>query len=86
MNGKLFAAILATAALALPACKTTDSTAMTKSTENAERQKVGSTYDPRIVEDKVYIDYVQRLALRRGVYVKWVNKPTKRIVDDKSDQ
>ncbi len=81
MNIKLCAIVLAIASLALSGCKTTEQAAMSKPAPDAVATKPGTTYAPRIVEDTAYISYVQRLALRRGVYVRWVNKPHKRIVD-----
>jgi hypothetical protein len=81
MNAKLLAVILATAALSLSGCKTTESAVMTKPSADIAAEKPGTTYDPRIVEDSAYISHVQRMALRRGVYLRWVNKPQKRIVD-----
>lgn len=32
-----------------------------------------------IVVDDAYVAYVQRVALRRGLTVKWVNQPTRRV-------
>jgi hypothetical protein len=81
MNAKLFAAVLAMTALSLPGCKTTESAAILEPSAGPAAEKAGTTYDPRIVEDTAYISRVQRMALRRGVYVRWVNKPQKRIVD-----
>jgi hypothetical protein len=91
---ELCAVALAIALLPLSGCKTTES-AMTAAPAQAERvqtaiqpvaaqPKAGTTYDPRIVEDDKYISYVERLALRRGVNVRWVNKPHKRVVDQAS--
>ncbi len=81
MNAKLCAVVLAIAALALPGCKTTEQAAMSKPVPESAVVKPGTTYAPRIVEDSVYISRVQRLALSRGVYVRWINKPHKRVVD-----
>ena len=85
MNAKLCAVAVAAAMLLLPGCKTTESAAMTKPAADVAVQKPGTTYEPRIVEDAAYVSRVQQLALRRGVFVRWVNKPVKRIVD-KTDQ
>lgn len=79
MNVKYCAAIVALAALSLSGCKTTGSAAMARPDDAA--QKTGTTYDPRIEVDAAYVSQVQKLAMRRGVYVRWVNKPHKRIVD-----
>jgi outer membrane murein-binding lipoprotein Lpp len=41
-------------------------------------QQVGSNQD-RIRTDEAYVAAVERIARRRGVYLQWVNVPTKRI-------
>lgn len=79
MNAKLCAAAIAMAVLSLSGCKTTESAAMARPDDTAH--KVGTTYDPRIEVDAEYVSHVQKLALRRGVFVRWVNKPHKRVVD-----
>jgi hypothetical protein len=81
MNAKCCAVILATAALSLSGCKTTESAAMAKPSADLAAEKPGTTYAPRIVENTDYVSHVENLALRRGVYVRWVNKPQKRVVD-----
>lgn len=79
MNAKYCAVLVALAALSLSGCKTTESAAMALSDDAAH--KTGTPYDPRIEVDAEYVSHVQKLALRRGVYVRWVNKPHKRVVD-----
>lgn len=79
MNAKYCAAAVALAVLSLSGCKTTESAAMAQADDTAH--KTGTTYDPRIEVDAAYVSQVQKLAMRRGVYVRWVNKPHKRIVD-----
>jgi hypothetical protein len=86
MNAKLCVVVLVTSLLTLSGCKTTEQAAMATPVNDVAIQKPGTTYDPRIVEDSAYISYVQRLALRRGVYVRWVNKPHKRVVDQPTEQ
>ena len=66
------------AAGALAGCKTMDHSAY-----QPPPPKVvpGTQYQPRIEEDTAYIAYVEHMARVRGVSVRWVNKPTKRHVD-----
>lgn len=54
--------------LLLGACATTAATAVQKP------PAPGS-----LVADEAYVAYVERVALRRGIDVQWVNKPTRRI-------
>ena len=79
MNIKHCVAAAALAALSLSGCKTTESAAIARPDDTAH--KAGTTYDPRIEVDAAYVSQVQKLAMRRGVYVRWVNKPHKRVVD-----
>ena len=68
------------ACLALSACKTTES--LTRVSPPApDSLPPATTYQPRIEEDSRYITHVEQMARRRGVLVKWVNKPHKRTVD-----
>ncbi len=64
--------------LSLPGYRTTDGSAYVPAAKPAAP---GSTYDPRIEENAEYVAYVQSVARRRGVTVRWVNKPVKRRVD-----
>ena len=79
MNAQVCAVAVAMAVLSLSGCKTTESSAMTQAAPS--EQKPGTTYDPRIEVDAEYVSHVQKLAMRRGVFVRWVNKPHKRIVE-----
>ena len=78
MNVKLCPLLVLAAALSLPGCRTTDGSAYVPAAKPAAS---GSTYDPRIEENAEYVAYVQSVARRRGVTVRWVNKPVKRRVD-----
>ncbi len=80
MNAKLCPFLVLAAALALPGCRTTDESA--RYVPAAKPVAHGSTYDPRIVENAEYVAYVEQVARRRGVTVRWVNKPVKRHVDE----
>ena len=79
MNVKLCSLLVLAAAVSLPGCRTTDSSA--RYVPVAEPVTPGSTYEPRIEENAEYVAYVQSVARRRGVTVRWVNKPVKRHVD-----
>lgn len=78
MNIRPLPLVLIVAAGALVGCKSMDHSAY-----QAPPQKIvpGTQYQPRIEEDTAYIAYVERMARIRGVTVQWVNKPTKRHVD-----
>lgn len=77
MSARMSASIVLFALLALPGCKTTESAYVPP----AKPAQVGTQYQPRIEEDKAYVSYVEGVARRRGVTVRWVNKPVKRHVD-----
>ncbi len=79
MNVKLCSLFVLAAAVSLPGCRTTDSSA--RYVPTATQAAPGSTYEPRIEENAEYVAYVQSVARRRGVTVRWVNKPVKRHVD-----
>ncbi|MFZ5638381.1 MAG: hypothetical protein ACOY82_17530 [Pseudomonadota bacterium] len=69
--------IVLLAMAALPGCKTTESAYVP-----AARPVAPATqYQPRIEEDRAYVAYVESVARRRGVSVRWVHKPVKRHVD-----
>jgi hypothetical protein len=72
--------LLAIAAVSLPGCKTMDDSAAL--TPPATRAQPATTYQPYIEEDAKYVAYVENMARRRGVIVRWVNKPVKRHVDE----
>jgi len=42
-------------------------------------QQVGSPNQASIATDDAYVAAVERIARRRGIYLQWVNMPTKRI-------
>jgi len=78
MNIRPLPFVLIAAAVALVGCSS-----MHHSAYQAPPQKFvpGTQYQPRIEEDSAYIAQVERVARIRGVTVQWVNKPTKRHVD-----
>ncbi len=81
MNVRRFPSIASAIALAallvLPGCRTTESAYVPA----ARPAPPGTTYQPRIEEDRAYVAYVESVARRRGVTVRWVHKPVKRHVD-----
>jgi hypothetical protein len=77
LNVRMSVSIVLFALLVLPGCKTTESAYVPA----AKPAQVGTQYQPRIEEDKAYVTYVESVARRRGVMVRWVNKPVKRHVD-----
>jgi hypothetical protein len=95
MNASRFTPlVLAIAALSLPGCRTMDDSAsatppparvQTASAQTVPAQ-TATTYQPRIEEDARYVAYVENMARRRGVIVRWVNKPVKRHVDEPLDR
>jgi hypothetical protein len=85
MNASRFPLIvLAIAALSLPGCRTMDDSAL--ATPSPAPAQTATTYQPRIEEDARYVAYVENMARRRGVIVRWVNKPVKRHVDETVDR
>lgn len=85
MNARRFLPlVLAVAAVFLPGCRTMDESA-TAAPPPARVQsaptQAATTYQPRIEEDARYVAYVENMARRRGIIVRWVNKPVKRHVD-----
>jgi hypothetical protein len=79
MNAKLCPLLVLAAGLSLSGCRTMDESASL--VPAAKPASPGSTYDPRIEENAEYVAYVENMARRRGVIVRWVNKPVKRHVD-----
>jgi hypothetical protein len=79
MNAKLNSLLVLAAGLSLSGCRTMDEPASLAPA--AKPAPPGSTYDPRIENDADYVAYVENMARRRGVIVRWVNKPVKRHVD-----
>lgn len=79
MNTRHCAFVLLAAGLSLSGCKTMDhSVAVAPAPQSAQP---GTMYEPRFEENKAYVNYVESVARRRGVYVRWVNKPVTRHVD-----
>jgi len=67
MNASLRMAVLSLSVLGLAACAGTE----VKTAYTAPK-------DPSIMDnDEAYVAYVQRVALRRGIDVVWVNTPRK---------
>lgn len=79
MNVKLCLLLVLAAAVSLPGCRTTEGSA--RYVPAAKPAARGSTYEPRIEENAEYVAYVQSVARRRGVTVRWVNTPVRRHVD-----
>jgi len=75
MKAPLRIAVLSLSVLGLAAC----TSSMDKSAY-VEPDRVMDPGEVRIERDAAYIDYVERTARRRGIYVQWVNPPTKRLV------
>lgn len=68
-------ALIALCATGLAACASSaDKTAY------VAPERVGS--GPTVVTDDAYVDYVERVARRRGIDLQWVNMPTKRIAKE----
>lgn len=95
MNASRFPSlVLAIAAVSLPGCRTMDDSAsatppparvQTASVPPASAQPA-TTYQPRIEVNARYVAYIENMARRRGVIVRWVNKPVKRHVDAPTDR
>lgn len=84
MNARRFLPlVLAVAAVSLPGCRTMDESAATSPPARIQTApaQAATTYQPRIEEDARYVAYVENMARRRGIIVRWVNKPVKRHVD-----
>lgn len=80
--------VLVIAVLSLSGCRTMDDSASATppaSVQTAPAQ-TATTYQPRIEEDARYVAHVENMARRRGVIVRWVNKPVKRHVDESLDR
>ncbi len=76
MNVKLCSLLVLAAGLSLSGCRTTSETAQLAPA--AKPMSPGSTYAPQFEENAAYVAYVESMARRRGVTVRWVSKPTKR--------
>lgn len=73
MKALLSFAVVSLSLLALSGCKSTEE----KSAYVAPARVQGE--GPTIVRDEEYIALVERIARRRGVYLQWVNPPSKHI-------
>lgn len=79
MNTMMCSIVVLAAGLSLSGCKTMDESAAYAPASKSVA--VATTYQPRIEENAAYVSYVEGVARRRGVTVRWVNKPVKRHVD-----
>ncbi len=79
MNIMLCSIVVLAAGLSLSSCRTMDESAAY--VPASKPVAVATTYQPRIEENAAYVSYVESVARRRGVAVRWVNKPVKRHVD-----
>ncbi len=93
MNVRYYAVLAAIVLMSLSSCKTMEGKSLSMSPAQGSVNtpvetpvKPGTLYAPRIEEDTAYMAYVQRMAWRRGVYLRWINKPQKRIVDPSQQQ
>ncbi|GAA4806375.1 hypothetical protein [Lysobacter hankyongensis] len=89
MNARRFLPlVLAIATVFLPGCRTMDESAVAPPPARIQTApaQVATTYQPRIEEDARYVAYVENMARRRGIIVRWVNKPVKRHVDVPTDR
>jgi len=73
---RLFLLVLA---VSLTGCASMNESASAPAAQSAPRP--GTPYLPRIETDEAYVSHVENVARRRGVTVRWVNKPVKRKVD-----
>lgn len=80
MNVKLCSLLALAAGLSLSGCQTTSEYA--RQAPAAKPMSPGTTYAPQIEENTEYMAYIESMARRRGVTVRWVNKPVKRHVDE----
>lgn len=73
MNTPVRLVVLSLSVLALSACASSQPIA------RAAGSAPGSSNDVRIERDAAYIAHVERMALRRGMDVQWVNPPNRRV-------
>ncbi len=81
MNAKISLLVVLIAGLSLPGCRTMEGSSAVAAAPAAKPAVPGTQYAPRIEENTAYVSYVESVARRRGVTVRWVNKPVKRHVD-----
>lgn len=75
MKAPLRIIVLSLSVLGLAACASS-----MEESAYVEPARVMNPGEVRIERDAEYIAYVERTARRRGIYVQWVNLPTKRVV------
>lgn len=75
MKAPLRVAVLSLSVLGLAACASSQ-----EGSAYVEPARVMNPGEVRIERDAEYVAYVERVARRRGIYVQWVNVPTKRVV------
>jgi hypothetical protein len=79
MNTKMCSLIVLLAGLSLSGCNTMEGSSAVAPA--AKPAPPGTMYAPRIEDNAAYVAYVETMARRRGVTVRWVHKPAKRHVD-----
>lgn len=79
MNAKMCSFVVLVAGLSLSGCKTMEGSSAVAPA--AKPASPGTQYAPRIEENDAYVAQVESMARRRGLTVRWVNKPVKRHVD-----
>ena len=79
MNAKMCTLVVLVAGLSLSGCRTMEGSSA--AAPAAKPAVPGTMYAPRIEENDAYVAHVESMPRRRGVMVRWVNKPEKRHVD-----
>lgn len=74
MNAPLHTVVLSLSILGLAACA-----ASPPRSAHVEPERVLRPGEARVEQDDAYIEYVNRVARRRGIQVQWVNPPTRRV-------
>lgn len=74
MKAPLRIIVLSLSVLGLAACASSQ-----EGSAYVEPARVTNPGEVRIERDAEYIAHVEREARRRGIYVQWVNVPTKRV-------
>jgi hypothetical protein len=80
MNTKMCSLIVLAVGLSLSGCKTMGEKTGAVAPV-AKPASPGTMYAPRIEDNAAYVAYVETMARRRGVTVRWVHKPVKRHID-----
>lgn len=76
----LLPAVCMLSVLSLSACRTTESTYRAAPAPAPAQPQ--TAHDPRLpsfAPDEAYISHVERQALNRGIVLRWVNRPLKRL-------